>query len=164
MQERIDVLFVSRRNSLRSVLAEACLAHLGQKRFLAYSCGQPGQIARFAHPAAVSALNSAGIPLPRIAPRSWDELTRMGSPQADFVITLDPSVGPLEPRWPGQPDEAVWPYPDLAAGKDADETAHAAIQMLHSLRRRLELLINLPLRGKDRAAVRSDIRDLAHMR
>jgi plasmid stabilization system protein ParE len=58
----------------------------------------------------------------------------------------------------------VWPYPDLAAGKDADEAAHAAIQMLHSLRRRLELLVNLPLRGKDRAAVRSDIRDLAHMR
>ncbi len=164
MQERIDVAFVSRRNSLRSVLAEACLAHLGQKRFLAYSCGQPGQIARTVHPAAASALKSAGIPLPRTTPRSWDELTRMGSPQADFVITLDPSMGPLEPRWPGRPDEAVWPYPDLAASGDSEETSHAAIQMLHSLRRRLELLINLPLRGKDRAAVRSDIRDLAHMR
>lgn len=42
--------------------------------------------------------------------------------------------------------------------------AHAAIQMLYALRRRLELFVNLPLHGADRAAIRSDVRDLAHMR
>ncbi|PLC07151.1 protein tyrosine phosphatase [Variovorax sp. RO1] len=165
MQQRIEVVFVSRRNSLRSVLAEACLAHLDSKRFAARSCGQPGRLAADVHPAAVEALGSAGMALPTSPPRSWDLLARAGSLRADVVITLDPSLEPLQPRWPGQPDAALWPYPDVAgAGTGPDDAAHGAIQVLYSLRRRLELLINLPLLGADRSALRSDIRDMAHMR
>ena len=162
--QKIHVVFVSRRNSLRSILAEACLSHLSPQRFSVYSCGQPGQIARSVHPAALGALSSASIPLARSALRSWDEFTRSGAPRADFVITLDSSLALSQPRWPGQPDAAVWPYDDVAANDNAEEAAHAGIQTLYSLRRRLELLINLPLRGLDRAAVRSDVRDLGHMR
>lgn len=161
--QKISVVFVSRRNSLRSILAEACLLHLGRERFSVHSCGQPGQIARSIHPAALGALGSAGMAQPQGALCSWDELARFSARRADFVITLDASVEPLEPRWPGQPDAAVWPYPDVAALAGADEAAHAAVQMLYSLRRRLELLASLPLRGLDRAAIRSDVRDLGHM-
>lgn len=160
--QKIGVVFVSRRNSLRSVLAEACLLHLSQ-RFSVRSCGRPGEIARSVHPAALGALGSASIPLPPTALRSWDEFTRSGAPRADLVITLDASIEPLQPRWPGQPDAALWPYPDVAAIDNAEEAAHAAIQTLFSLRRRLELLVNLPLHGLDRAAVRADVRDLAHL-
>lgn len=161
--QKIGVVFVSRRSSLRSILAEACLLHLGRERFSVQSCGQPGQIARSAHPAALGALSSAGIAQPQKALCSWDELARFSAPRADFIITLDPSVEPLEPRWPGQPDAALWPYADVAAIDSVDEAAHAALQMLYSLRRRLELLVSLPLHGLDRAAVRSDVRDLGHM-
>ena len=51
-----------------------------------------------------------------------------------------------------------------AYGGDPERVAHEAIQMLFSLRRRLELLVSLPLHGGDRAAVRSDVRDLGYMR
>ncbi|WP_447774101.1 arsenate-mycothiol transferase ArsC [Variovorax boronicumulans] len=157
MQERIGVVFVSRRNSLRSVLAEACLAHLDPKRFSAFSCGQPGQIAQAIHPATLKALASTSIPVTQMMPRSWNELTRMGAPRANFVVTMDPSVELLQPRWPGQPDVTMWPFPDLVAGDDAQATSHAAVQMLYSLRRRLELLINRAVarRGPGRRAFRS---------
>jgi len=51
----------------------------------------------------------------------------------------------------------------VAANDNAEQAAHAAIQTLYSLRRRLELLVNLPLHGPDRAAVRADVRDLARL-
>ncbi|WP_395316055.1 protein tyrosine phosphatase [Variovorax sp. UC74_104] len=164
MQKRIGVIFVSRRNSLRSILAEACLAHLDPKRFSASSCGQPGQIAREFHPAAVAALKSAGIPIPNRLPRSWDELARANAPEADFVITLDAGTELRQPRWPGQPDAALWEYPDAAGGADPDKVMHDAVQTLFSLRRRLELLVNLPMQGADRSALRSDVRDLGYLR
>lgn len=158
------VVFVSRRNTLRSVLAEACLTHLGAKRFIAFSCGDPSLLKKEIHPAAVGALASASIPLVQHPRRGWDELTRPGAPKADFVITLDEAMVAKQPRWPGQPDTALWALPDAAAIVDPEEAAHASIQILHSLRRRLELLISLPLHGSDRSAIRSDLRDMAHMR
>lgn len=158
--QKIGVVFVSRRCSLRAVLAQALLIHLAGKRFAAHACGQPGQVADSIHPAALGALASAGIAVPQGPLRSWVEFTRLGAPRLDFVITLDRSIEALLPAWPGQPDAATWPCPDVAAGDDAESAAHAAIQLLYSLRRRLELLASLPLTGLDRAAVRSDIRDL----
>ncbi|MDN8617992.1 hypothetical protein [Variovorax ginsengisoli] len=47
----------------------------------------------------------------------------------------------------------------MGAYQDVAANDNAAIQTLYSLRRRLELLVNLPWRGLDRAAVR----DLAHL-
>ncbi|MDM0014786.1 protein tyrosine phosphatase [Variovorax sp. J22P168] len=161
--QKIGVLFVSRRNSLRSILAEACLNHVGSHRFRVFSCGQPGQIAGAIHPAALGALHSASIPLPVAPLRGWDAFTRSGAPRVDFVITLDETVALAEPRWPGQPDSAVWPFEDVAALDDPQAAAHAAIQVLYALRRRLELLVNLPMQGTDRSALRSDVRGLRDM-
>jgi protein-tyrosine-phosphatase len=164
MARKIGVTFVSRRNSLRSILAEACLMHLDTKqRFAVCSCGQPGHISDGFHPAAIGALRTASIPLPKTAPRSWDELARSNSPKADFIITLDPETEPLQPRWPDQPDAALWAFPDLAAIDNPEEVAVGAVRMLYALRRRLELLICLPMQGVDRTAIRSDVRDLAHL-
>jgi protein-tyrosine-phosphatase len=134
-----------------------------KQRFAPCSCGQPGYVSHTIHPAAISALKSAGIHVPVVTPRSWDELVRSNSPRADFVITLDEETGPFQPRWPDQPDAALWAFPDLAAIDNADVAAAAALKMLYALRRRLELLICLPMQGADRAAIRSDVRDLAHL-
>jgi protein-tyrosine-phosphatase len=161
--KRFVVIFVSRRNSLRSVLAQACLAKLGADRFIAHSCGHPAHVSDQIHPAAITALSSAGIPVPLLQPRGWDEMTRSSSPHANFIITLDESTLPVQPSWPGQPDSALWAFPDIAALDNPGEIDQAAVQMLYALRRRLELLISLPLHGADRAAVRSDVRDMAHM-
>ncbi|MCR6477262.1 protein tyrosine phosphatase [Variovorax sp. ZS18.2.2] len=164
MARGIVVTFVSRRNSLRSRLAHASLAHLGGSRFTVLSCGQPGKIAGGIHPAAVAALDNAGIPQLDAPPRSWNDLTASGAPRAEFVITLDESTSLAQPRWPGQPDAALWAFPDIAEIENPEDAVRAAIQMMFVLRRRLELFVSLPLQGADRAAIRSDLRDLAHMR
>ncbi|SEA55435.1 protein tyrosine phosphatase [Variovorax sp. YR216] len=161
--QRFVVFFVSRRCSLRSVLAEACLTHLCEKRFAAYSCGDPHRLEREIHPAAVRALASASIPL-RCQPRqNWNDLSSLGAPKADFVITLDEDTLARQPRWPGQPNSALWALSDIAEISDPEALAHASIQTLHVLRRRLELLVNLPLRSPDRAAFQMDVRDMAFM-
>jgi protein-tyrosine-phosphatase len=164
MSARTVVIFVSQRNSLRSILAQVCLEHLGTNRFLALSCGQPGRIADAIHPAAIGALSSASMTAPAHPPRGWDDLTQANSARAEFVITLDEATSSAQPRWPGQPDSALWAFPDAASIGDPEAVARATIQMLYALRRRLELFVNLPLHGVDRAAIRSDVRDLAHMR
>lgn len=161
---RFVVFFVSQRNSLRSVLAEACLTHLCEKRFAAYSCGDPHRLDGKVHPGAVGALAGAGIPLLWRAPRSWNDLSRAGAVRADFIITLDECTLDKQPRWPGQPNSALWALPDIAEISDPKALAQASIQMLHVLRRRLELLINLPLHSADRTAFQLDVRDLAYMR
>jgi len=161
--KRFVVIFVSRRNTLRSILAQACLSHLGSDRFAAHSCGHPAHLGNSIDPAAISALASAHMPVPTQPPRGWGELTRSGSPQANFVITLDAEMLTLQPSWPGQPDAALWDFPDVASMSHPDDAAHAALQMLYALRRRLELMTSLPLHGADRDAIRSDVRDLAHM-
>jgi protein-tyrosine-phosphatase len=162
MQERYRVVFVSRRNSLRSVLAAACLSHLDGERFLVYSCGMPGQVAGAVHPAAIDALASAHIPLPASPPTSWATLLRGPALRINFVILLDEEIEPVVPPWPGQPDLATWPFPDVAAQTNA-EAARSALQVLYGLQRRLELLVALTARSSDRTAIQSDIRELGHM-
>lgn len=163
-QPRI-VLFVSKRNSMRSVLARACLEHVGKGRFKGLSCGQPQLVSEAPHPAALMAIASAGIALRADSPFDWTHFARNGSPRADFVITMDESLEHLLPSWPGQPDTALWAYPDIlnnGSTTDAD-ILRAGGLMLHSLRRRLEIFASLPMALADRAAVRHDIRDLGYL-
>lgn len=138
--------------------------HLAPNRFVALSCGQPGYVAQTVHPAAIGALNSASMAVPTGQPSGWDALLRSaGGAPADFVITLDRAVADALPRWPGQPELATWSLPDIVDETSGEELAVAAIRTLYSLRRRLELLASLPLAGADRGALRSDVRDLAHL-
>jgi len=157
------ILFVSRRNSLRSVLAQACLSHMAGHAFVAQSCGQPGWVDRAIHPAALAALAAARIPVPAAAPRAWTDLWRVAPPRLDFVVTLDERCIADEPAWPGQPISGLWAYDDAAALADRQEAERSALRTLYSLQRRLELLINLPLGHGDTSALRSDLRDLGHM-
>lgn len=158
------VIFVSQRNSLRSVLARACLEHVSKGRFRGYSCGNPQTLAAGPDALALQAIRTAGIALRDDKQYDWNEFARLGAPKADFVITMDDTVQNLTPKWSGQPDTALWAYPDLVAQNLGEEDAHrAANAMLMSLRRRLEILSSLPMRGPDRAGLRSDVRDLAYL-
>lgn len=159
---RQSILFVSRRNSLRSVLAQACLLHIGSHRFAAESCGQPGEVQPL-HPAAASALNKASISVPTSPPRSWAELWRNGRPRLDIVVTLDERTIATQPIWPGQPITALWSFEDAASIGNPEKAVDATMQILFSLRRRLELLMYLPMHSNNLAALRSDIRELGRM-
>ncbi len=54
----------------------------------------------------------------------------------------DRGVAQQEPAWPGQPQQALWEYPDLLDGKGKADPQQF-MRVLLSLRRRLELLVNL---------------------
>ena len=144
-------------------MAQACLAHMGGHQLVSQYCGQPGFVERSIHPAALKALGSARIPVPIAPPRSWADLWHAGTPRLDFVVTLDAGVLTSEPTWPGQPISALWAFEDAAALTDPDDAARAAMRILYSLQRRLELLVNLPLGRADSSAIRSDLRDLGRM-
>ena len=165
MQEApVKILFVSRRNSARSVLAQACLESLAKGRFQGYSCGAPKHVGHAVHPSALQALASAGMKAPDSECRTWDTFARGSARRMDFVIMLDEGVAADAPRWPGQPETAVWSYPDVVADGDlGGDTNDAMVKTLLSLRRRLELLVSLPMRGVDRGELRKDVRDIAYM-
>ena len=114
--DRVSVIFISRRNSARSILAQACLCHLGASRFRAFSCGAPLQIESRPHPLALEALANARIPAPELHCIGWDKFARSGGSQMDFVINLADEVADQLPRWPGQPPTALWSYPDIIMG------------------------------------------------
>jgi arsenate reductase len=160
-----QVLFISRENACRSLLAEACLRHLGGKKFKVYSCGVPFSLSDHPNSWAVLALQTAGIPTQGLRCKSWAEFTKSGAPKMDFVITLDAETARDHPSWPGQPETALWEYPMIAEGKKyvTAAPAIAAMNTLHSLRRRIELLVSLHSRVSSKSELRHDLRDLAHM-
>lgn len=165
LEDPVKILFVSRRNSARSVLAQACLESLAKGRFKAYSCGTPKHVEHAVHPSALKALASVGMKASSETCRSWDTYARGSARPMDFVITLDEGVAANAPKWPGQPETALWSYPDVVVAGDLGTDTHdAMVKTLYSLRRRLELLVSLPMRGVDRGALRNDVRDIAYMR
>ena len=159
------VLFVSRENACRGLLAEACLTHLGGKKFKAYSCGVPFGLSVHPDSCAILALQTAGIPTQGLRCRSWAQFTKSGAPMMDFVIALDAETFMDHPSWPGQPETALWEYPMIAEGKKYGTVAPAIATMntLHSLRRRIELLVSLHSKVSSKSELRHDLRDLAHM-
>jgi protein-tyrosine-phosphatase len=160
-----NVLFVSRDNACRSLLGEACLRHLGGKKFKAYSCGVPTDIAERPHSWTLLALQTAGMSTADLRCKGWTEFTRNGAPKMDFVISLDAQTAEEQPSWLGQPETALWEYPAVVVRKKNTEkdAGIAALHTLHSLRRRIELLVSLHSRVRNRADLRHDLRDLAHL-
>ncbi len=161
---KTNVLFVSRSNAFRSLLAEACLRQLGAHKFKVYSCGVPSEVAQTPDSWALLALQTAGIPTTGLTCKEWTEFTRSGAPRMDFVISLDAKTAGDHPNWKGQPETALWDYPALTdlKGKKGNPGIDS-IQTLVSLRRRVELLVSLHSRVQTRSELRHDLRDLAHI-
>ena len=160
----ISVLFVSRENAVRSIVAEACLNHLGKEKFKAYSCGVPGLASKPVPEPVLSVLASSALPFKDFYGKPWTDFIRSGAPHLDFVISLDSATVRSHPSWPGQPATALWScLPVLTENFSESKFKITAQQTLYLLRRRIELLVALPMHGLDRSALRSDIRDMAHM-
>lgn len=163
-QKTSNVLFVSEENGCRSLLAEACLNHLGRGKLKAFSCGVPHQVVDSPFGWTPLALQTAGIPEGNLRCKAWTEFTRSGAPKMDFVIALDQGTMDLHPSWPGQPVTALWDYPHIEGGsKNRNKAGLSAVQTLMSLRRRIELLVSLHARGKTHADLQHDLRDLSHV-
>jgi protein-tyrosine-phosphatase len=98
--------------------------------------------------------------------KSWDEFGKPDAPRMDLVITVcDNAAGEVCPYWPGQPATAHWGYPDPSAGEGSDELKLEAFrQTLHALKRRLELLISLPVAKLEKTMLQSTARDLVSVK
>ncbi len=155
-----NVLFLCTGNSARSILAEALLGTLGKGRFQAFSAGsQPsGQV----QPIAAELAQLLGYPAERLRSKSWDEFAVPGAPQMDIVITVcDNAAGEACPVWLGHPALAHWGVSDPAAVVgDEDERRRAYMAAFATLRRRVELLLALPLDKLDRLAVQPRLAEI----
>ena len=161
--EPINVLFLCTHNSARSILAEALLNHIGKGRFKAFSAGSSPRENQQPNPIGIETLKTAGIATEGLHSKSWDDFAKPDAPVMNLVITVcDNAAGEVCPYWPGQPATAHWGYEDPSA-IDGDDTKKrdAFKQTLHALRRRLELLVNLPPASVERLALETTARNLA---
>lgn len=159
----INVLFLCTHNSARSILAEATLNHMGRGRFKAFSAGSSPRENQQPNPLALKALQAAGVSIDGLRSKTWDEFGAPDTPHMDLVITVcDNAAGEVCPYWPGQPATAHWGYADPSEVQGTeDQRLEAFRQTLHAIRRRLELLINLPAASVDKLMLQTRARDLA---
>jgi arsenate reductase len=155
-----NVLFICTGNSARSVLAEGLMNELGQGRFIAYSAGSrpKGSV----HPLALKTLAMHHIPTDGFRSKSWEEFARPDAPALHFVFTVcDQAAGEACPVWPGQPMTAHWGMPDPAA-VEGDEAARqkAFLDAFITMKRRIQLMLSLPLDALDRMAIQKEIKDI----
>ena len=161
MKDKIyHVLFVCTHNSARSIMAEGLLNSLGQGRFKAFSAGShPGGTV---NPLALKTLESMHLPAGNYRSKDWSEFAQPQAPTLDFVFTVcDNAAGEVCPVWPGQPMTAHWGVADPAAFEGNDEQKSRAFwDTAVVLKRRIELMLALPLPSLDRLAIQREIRDI----
>lgn len=156
-----NVLFVCTGNSARSILAEALLTDMGTGRgFRAYSAGShpKGQV----HPWALKTLAQNHLPTDGYRSKSWEEFARPEAPPLDFVFTVcDQAAGEVCPVWPGQPMTAHWGMPDPAAVDGPDSAIEKAfLDTFVTMKRRIQLMLSLPLASLDKLAIQREIKDI----
>jgi len=155
-----NVLFVCTGNSARSIIAEAIMNNEARGRFKAYSAGShpTGKV----NPFALEALRDLRIPTDGFRSKSWEEFSRPDSPQLDFVFTVcDQAAGEQCPFWPGQPMTAHWGLPDPAAFEGGDdETRKRFRDTAVTLKRRIDLMLSLPIESLDSMSLQHEIKDI----
>ncbi|MCZ8251569.1 MAG: arsenate reductase ArsC [Hylemonella sp.] len=159
----LNVLFLCTHNSARSILAEATLNHIGRGRFRAYSAGSSPRENQQPNPLGLQVLRAAGIATDGLRSKSWDEFAGANAPQMDLIITVcDNAAGEVCPIWPGHPATAHWGYADPSEVQGSeDQKLEAFRQTLHAIRRRLDLLVNLPPEKLAQQLIQQSARDLS---
>lgn len=165
MTKPLNVLFLCTHNSARSILAEALLNDMSPLRFKAYSAGSSPRDNQQPNPLGLHVLQNAGVSTEGLRSKSWDEFATPDAPQMDLIITVcDNAAGEVCPIWPGHPATAHWGYPDPSEGEGTDEEKLEAFkQTMFMIRRRLEILTNLPHEKLQMSALQSTADELARL-
>jgi arsenate reductase (thioredoxin) len=161
MDRPYHVLFISRRNSARSLMAEAVVNRHGGDNFRAFSAGvEPTDTA---DAVALEVLEQAGYPTQGLRPKHWSEFGRADAPPFDFVFTLSATASREKfPDWPGKPASAHWRYPDpLQADGDAWQRRREYGRTLQALERQMRIFMQLSFTQLDRIALQSTLDQLA---
>lgn len=155
-----NVLFLCTGNSARSIIAEGLMTSLGRGRFVGFSAGSHPKGA--VHPEALRTLAGVGIPIDGFSSKSWDVFAQPGAPRMDFVITVcDQAAGEACPFWPGQPMTAHWGMPDPAAVEGPEDVkVQAFVDTFVGLKRRIELMLALPMASLERQAIQGEVKNI----
>jgi protein-tyrosine-phosphatase len=157
--QSLRVLFLSQRNSARSMMAEAIANSVGHGQIEAFSAGV--HPARSIDPVAVELLQHAGLDAPNHPPRHVREFSAFDSPQLDFVFTLsDTAAGEAPPTWPGHPITAHWRCVDPEKFETDAEKRLSLLRTRAELERRLRVFINLPMESLDRMSLQAHVASL----
>ncbi|HZN30045.1 MAG TPA: protein tyrosine phosphatase [Xanthobacteraceae bacterium] len=159
-QGHYNVLFLSNRNTARSIFAEAVMNRIGRENFTGFSAGM--EPADRLDPLVRDILHTAQYPTDGLHPKHWKEFAGADAPPLDFVFTLcDPATGEPVPHWPGRPVTADWRYPDPATLRgETWEQRRELAAMLVGLERQLMAFIQLPFRSLDEISLRERLREL----
>ena len=155
-----NVLFVCTHNSARSILAEGLLNSMGGGRFKAFSAGS--HPAGTVNPFSLKTLTTLRIPIDGFRSKDWSEFAQPGAPELDFIFTVcDHAAGEVCPVWPGQPMTAHWCVADPAAIQGTDKQKTKGFwDTAVILKRRVELMLALPLHSLDRLAIQREINEI----
>jgi len=155
-----NVLFLCTGNSARSIIAEAILNKVGAGRFRGWSAGsQPkGDV----NPHTLTLLSGLGYDVTGFRSKSWNEFTKPGAPEFDFIFTVcDNAAGEACPVWPGKPMTAHWGIPDPAAATGTPaQIAQAFSDAYRMLSRRIDLFTALPLSSLDALTLQHRLREI----
>jgi arsenate reductase len=161
MDRPYGMLFISRRNSARSLMAEAVVNRHGKGRFPGFSAGiEP---ATHVDPMTLEVLQQAGYPTDGLRPKHWREFTQGDAPVFDFVFTLsDTASKETFPDWPGKPAAAHWRYPDpIKVTGDEWQRKREFGRTLSALERQMRIFMQLPLERLDAIALQKHLDDMA---
>jgi arsenate reductase len=154
------VLFLSQRNSARSMMAEAILNRIGQPHFVAYSAGidPVGDLELETR----ELFEAMGYPANNLHPKHYRDFGTADALKLDFVFTLsDTAAGEPLPEWPGLPVSAHWASPDpVKAMGEPWERKQAFSRAMAELDRRLKIFVNLPLASLDRLSIQSHVDEI----
>ena len=142
-------------------MAEGLMNSLSERRLEACSAGsQPTGVV---NPLALQTLASLHRPSEGFRSESWGEswgeFSAPGRPIMDFVFTVcDSAAGEVCPVWPGQPMTAHRGVPDPAAVEGREEAKLQAFRdVVITLKRRIELLLALPITKLEPLSVQHEI-------
>lgn len=156
-----NILFLCTHNSARSVVGEVLATQISNGKFIGYSAGStPGGKV---NPFAVEIAEKYGYDLFKLRSKSWDEYSLADAPPMDFIITVcDNAAGEVCPFWPGKPATAHWGYPDPSAVEGGDDAKRAAFKEVElGLKKRIEILMNLPLEKLDSMSLSAELKNIA---
>jgi arsenate reductase len=159
-QRKFNVLFICTSNSSRSIMAEAMLNSMNHPLFQAFSAGsQPkGEV----NPNAIKILQTNHVNVEGLRSKDWNEFAGPNAPHLDFVFTVcDKAAGEACPVWPGQPMTAHWGVeePSVKPGENIS-LEHKFLEVATVLRRRIELLLALPIDKLDKLALQDTLHEI----
>ena len=157
----LRVLFLSRRNTARSLMAEAVMNQTGRGRFIAESAGVeiPDPTQEGLDPVTQEVIESAGFSIEGLRTKTLTALLAEEPDHFDFIFTLsDTARSEPSPDWPGHPISAHWSCEDPVTAEYENLGANVIYgRVLAGLERRINTFMQLPFASLDRASLQHHV-------